>query len=456
MAKRIPVVNQMVCWVVCAALATVLILGAGATQAAPTSIYWDINSTTAGAGGTTPSGNWDGATANWNTDSTGGAGGALSATTSSGTSGTIAVFSAGTDATGDYTVTVSGTQNASGLLVEDGNVTLSGGTIVVDQGDNGTTIGASNGHNLIINSTLNAPHATYAFALKASTGNLTLNAANNITGYISMGLNANGRLNLGNAGALGTGSLRIDNNGTRTIDNTSGNAMTLASNGILFNASGVHTLKFIGTNDLTFGGAVSSGNSAKTVQVDAGKLTFNAGLTGGGAAASLTKTGAGTLIINGNSSTYTGAINVNAGTLGGTTSLSGTVTVAAGATLAPGSSPGTLGTGTLILNDTSVLDFDLDALAGPNDKIAVTGNLTLDGILNVTNLGGLQAGQYTLLTYTGTLTDNGLSLGTMPGGFTYGIDTGTSGSVILNVIPEPATVALLVLGGVGALLRRRR
>src|SRR5262250_808584 len=70
--------------------------------------YWDTNGATAGAGGTTPSATWDtGSTANWTTDSTG------SSVPTTWTAGDIAVFSAGSDATGSFTITVpSGTTNS--------------------------------------------------------------------------------------------------------------------------------------------------------------------------------------------------------------------------------------------------------------------------------------------------------------------------------------------------------
>jgi autotransporter-associated beta strand protein len=89
---------------------------------AQTTFNWDLNGATTGAG-TTPSGIWDTTTSNWNTTSTG------SGATTTFVSGGNARFSAGTDATGSYTVTVSGTQNVSGITVQDGTPTFSGGTI---------------------------------------------------------------------------------------------------------------------------------------------------------------------------------------------------------------------------------------------------------------------------------------------------------------------------------------
>jgi len=92
-----------------------------------TMLHWDIDGTTPGAGGATPSGTWDGSTSNWSADPTG------SSATSTWGADNVAVFSAGTDATGSYTITVDGTQSARGLWLQDGNVTFSGGTINLTQ-----------------------------------------------------------------------------------------------------------------------------------------------------------------------------------------------------------------------------------------------------------------------------------------------------------------------------------
>ncbi len=86
-------------------------------------LYWDINGNTAGAGGATPSGTWNTALTNWSASANG------DASIQAWSSNSAAIFSAGTDATSLYTVTVSGTQTALSLTFEEGSPTLTGGTI---------------------------------------------------------------------------------------------------------------------------------------------------------------------------------------------------------------------------------------------------------------------------------------------------------------------------------------
>ncbi|WP_395352769.1 autotransporter-associated beta strand repeat-containing protein [Variovorax sp. UC122_21] len=76
--------------------------------------------------------------------------------------------------------------------------------------------------------------------------------------------------------------------------------------------------------------------------------------------------------------------------------------------------------GGLALNAGSVLNYQLGqaGVAGGtlNDLINVNGNLRLDGTLNVAETAGgkFGAGLYRLINYTGTLTNNGLDIGTAP------------------------------------------
>ena len=105
--------------------AAVSLVVSGAPLRAAT-VYWDINGTTAGASNAqSAAGTWDGANTFFNSDSTGGSGGTVAAWTP----GDILALGAGGTATGNYTITVSGTQQIGGLIFEEGQVTLAGGTL---------------------------------------------------------------------------------------------------------------------------------------------------------------------------------------------------------------------------------------------------------------------------------------------------------------------------------------
>jgi len=168
---------------------------------------------------------------------------------------------------------------------------------------------------------------------------------------------------------------------------------------------------------------------------------------------------------------FDGLVIANNATLKGTgTENQGAVTINNGGTLSPGLSPGTITVAAMMLSGASILSYELgphnpDGSAivggGTNDLTVVNGNLTLDGILNVTALDGFGAfgsglaatNVYRLFNYIGTLTDDGLTVGSMPVGTMGFIDTSVGGQVNLFVIPEPSFVFLVGLGGL--LLWRR-
>ena len=181
--------------------------------------------------------------------------------------------------------------------------------------------------------------------------------------------------------------------------------------GITINAGGL-TLEAHGANRWVLeagGGGLLPVGDPDLILAGAGVGQLDKVYSGAGG---VTKTGPGTWFLNG-ANVYTGPTLVNEGYLGGSGSLTSSVTVAANAGLAPGSSAGTLTiTGDLDLSapagGAGLLDFELDAL-GASDQIAVSGTTTIgSGLLgfsdvSFTDRGGLENGTYTLIT-SGTLT----------------------------------------------------
>src|SRR5271155_1133232 len=96
--------------------------------------------------------------------------------------------------------------------------------------------------------------------------------------------------------------------------------------------------------------------------------------------------------------------------------------------------------GTLTLNSGSISNYELGTPnivgGGVNDLVIVNGNLTLAGTLNVANAGGFGSGVYRLFNYSGSLTNDGLTLNTVPAGFTpedFLVHTTQAGQVDLLV-----------------------
>jgi autotransporter-associated beta strand protein len=184
---------------------------------------------------------------------------------------------------------------------------------------------------------------------------------------------------------------------------------------------------FAGT--ITDGTGLSSPHTVALTKIGSGIFTLSGANTYSGG----TTVSNGTLLVNNTTSRGTGAgavTVVSAATLGGSGVIAGPVTV--GGTLAPGSSPGTLTiSNSLVANGSAILQYEL----GTNsDLTVVSGGLTLDGTLNITDAGGFTNGTYTLFTYGGALTYNGVAMGTTPNpSFTYTIDTNTAGLVKLSV-----------------------
>ncbi|KQY35455.1 hypothetical protein ASD38_02545 [Caulobacter sp. Root487D2Y] len=242
---------------------------------------------------------------------------------------------------------------------------------------------------------------------KQGGGTLTLLGELALTGEVSI---SGGALRQGDGGDRGTIAGRIVNNATLILDRS---------------------------DNLTQIAAISG--SGALIQQGAGTTT----LAGINTYSGLTSVNAGRLDISGS---VAGAVQVAAGgTLGGSGgSIGGAVTVLAGGQVAPGASFGTLTMGSLVLNPGSLLDYELglpNIVGGAsNDHIIVTGGLTLDGLLNISDEGGFSQGVYQLIHYDGALTNNGLDLGALPERFR---ETGN----ILVSTATPNEVNLIVSAG---------
>ncbi len=349
----------------------------------------------------------------------------------------------GTDS-GTQTGVVSGTgamtKSGTGTLVLTGNNSYSGGTTFLGgvlQVASDANLGAATGGLTFNGGTLRLGAAfdlaaTRAVRIDGSGGTVDTNGFNTT---IASGSTGTGGLTKAGAGTLtltgnntymggstiATGTLQLGNGGT------SGSIVgDIVDNGaLIFNRSGILAL----SGQISGAGTVDQNGSGTTV------------LTGLNSYTGTTTVNTGSLFINGNQGAASGATNVNASaTLGGIGTIGGDVNIASGATLAPGDIGATPGTLTinqdLTLASGSTLEYSFgqaNVPGGPfNDLTTVSGDLVLDGTLNVVASpgGSFDPGVYRVISYDGSLTNNGLTVGTVPTP-TFLVQTGVANQVNL-------------------------
>ena len=279
-------------------------------------------------------------------------------------------------------------------------------------------------------------------------------------------------------GGAGGGTVVVDAGGVANF-NGSINSLTISAGGQANLNDGSSLIQATLTND----GLLVANRSSDT--------TFSTAIGGSGA---FEKLGSGILTVTGNS-TYSGATTVSAGRLKvngslgsgglsvaasawlmGTGTVNGPVTVSG--TFSPGSSPGVITLGSLVLTSTSTTIIEvLGATRGTSYDgidIATASGLTYGGLLSfefggsaladgtydIFNFAGTSSGSFTSLDstgfYAGTWTNNS------NGSFTLVKEAQTltfsqsTGDII--VVPEPATLALAAAGAaaLACALRRRR
>jgi autotransporter-associated beta strand protein len=286
--------------------------------------WWDVNGATAGSSGTaTAGGNWTGS--NWTADSAG------SAATTTWTSGDRALFAAGANATGAYTVTVSGAQTASSLVMEEGTVTLNGGSInlpgvnpviSMNAGGNNFTINSdlSTGGGLTVSkgATAGAPFLFLGGNNSTLTGTLTIDNLNSTTNYIDVHPRSNtafGSMNIVFSGTATTQWSKVSLDGNLNMPNNitlKGGADTTAPTaGQLIARTGTNTwagkITLGGTGTATGASLPAIGATTDTaVLVITGKIVNGGGTSTGSGSSTWAKVGPGTVAIESNNNDPTG------------------------------------------------------------------------------------------------------------------------------------------------------
>ncbi|QOV88280.1 beta strand repeat-containing protein [Humisphaera borealis] len=144
--------------------------------------------------------------------------------------------------------------------------------------------------------------------------------------------------------------------------------------------NGPGTLRFLDSSFAGYTGAIAINAGAVNFEVTTGTQTVTSAVSGAG---SVTKTGAGTVILNGANS-YAGGTTIVAGSLNANSATAigtGTLTINSGATL--GNSSGNLVTFT---NNNSMI-WNGDFTKAGNSTTAGTGNVTMTANVNVNNTG---------------------------------------------------------------------
>lgn len=469
-------------------------------------------SQTAGSAGTVVIGGKTGATTNIIVGSTEGTNTGATPNGTLDLRGHLATVTAGTLAIGKRDIAGNGGAT--------GTVNFDTGTFTVNQ----VTLGSMAGNSLgTATGTLNIGGGSFTVNVGGSF-NMATFANTNTSGKVIATLNLTGGVFTSNADILEVGG---------TNSNTTNTVTTLNLNG--------------GTLDMTGHNIGSATQAIDTVTLAAGTLK-DVGQINGGAAISKTTTGtlimegnntytgttavtAGTVLVNNtysstSTATGTNAVTVSSGaTLGGNGRIAGPVTVSSGATLAPGGNATSIAAnasglntsiGTLKIDNTltvssganvalqlqtggthglnATFNATTDMLTsvsgtstdGGNDRLLVTGNLTLDSNAKITvslasgytpsyhnvfdlldwvtiNGGSSIASAFYDFAGTGKRTgDDNLSYGlVLPSLSSYGNDYywdvsqfGTTG--VISIVPEPGRMMLLLLGcGVVGLRRRR-
>ncbi len=311
-----------------------------------------------------------------------------------------------------------------------------------------------------VNYSTDGSDATVLLTSSSSYTGDTIIGATHIWGSIVLRAEVADALGSGTANvSFGSGTKDHDNDALELSDNVtiSNKTLTLRGRG---NAQAGSLNSVSGTNTWTGNIDIGTYSNVPTIGVVAGRLNVS-GVISGSNTNGLAKVGDGVLALKG-ANTYTGGTLISAGTVLAELNqalANGNVTLGDGT-----------GTDTLRLAggvQLAVQDFSLtssahlafDLTSGfTATQILVAGNQLGSGTytVDIYNGGGFTNGTYTLMTVTGATNAAGFTLGTLPSGYEASTLSWNSNKLTLNAIPEPSVGLLLGLGGIAALLLRRK
>lgn len=379
---------------------------------------------------------------------------------------------------GAITLSNNNVQNWNGDFAFTGTNNLNLGTGDVTLGATRTV--TTNGGNLTVDGSISGP----AFGVtKSGTGTLTLGGSTSNTYSGTTTVNG-GLLVLAKSGGATAvaGNLTIgDGTGTDTVQLSAANQIADTS-AVTMDAAGTPVLNLAGFSERI--GSLASSNTAAEVQLgspgattsftvgNASNTTYAGAFTAGNANPSIVKEGTGTLTLTGNSSSFTGAVTVNAGTLNvqstnalgtgtlGTTvntsstlALQGGITITNGTLSLDGSGAGSVGALTNVSGDNTwngslalLGDASITTQAGtltlgatrPAFSISGHAQPTENGYITIGNQTLTFAGAGTAIVVNNSIRDfNGQTVGTShiypPLAVAYAPETTSPGNVIVNM-----------------------
>lgn len=339
----------------------------------------------------------------------------------SGSSGTKTISSLASSGNNTLAGNITLNDSVTASSVSGGNLNLSGTSIDFQSGAYIITI-PGDGNTTISANFINVANGAAKIA-KSGAGTLTINGNTSTSASHLMFNHSGGIINISNANAIAVPTDTSYPDKFNFLDSATlqvtANSFTLgnytdASHNCGFRIQGgkTATLDIASGSTLSIDGQIidvpSSGSGALT-KTSAGTLVLDQANSYSGG----TTVSGGTLLVNNTSGsgTGTGSVSVNGGTLGGNGTISGAVTVgsSSSATLSPGSAgSGSIGTltlsSTLTLGSSSTASMEINksGMTDTADKVAASGAVSYGGALNVTATGDTLASGDSFTLFTGS------------------------------------------------------